>query len=55
MKVSILGTGHVGSAIANNLIYSDLFCEICLINRSRNKLWAEEQELLLCKKFVKSE
>lgn len=44
-KVAIIGMGNVGSALAHHLVLTNLCDDLILINRNRQKAWAEAMDL----------
>lgn len=44
-KVAIIGMGNVGSALAHHLVLTNLCDDLVLINRNRQKAWAEAMDL----------
>lgn len=44
-KVVIIGMGNVGSALAHHLVLTNLCDDLILINRDRQKAWAEAMDL----------
>jgi len=54
MKISIIGTGHVGSTLAYTLVLKGLASELVLVNRTESKAQGDAYDLVHAQSFTDS-